>query len=91
LLISINFNFNVLHPHQLLLKYASLFKLCKEDAKLAWNLLDNIFEQTDLALYHPPHTLALSALLTAVTAHVSKKSIDSYAKDNFFHLIEIKL
>lgn len=92
LLISINFNFNILHPHQLLLKYVSSpLRICKEDARLAWDLLNSVYEQTDLVLFHPPHTLALSALRSCVSAPATKQAIDSYCRENDYHLVEIKL
>lgn len=65
LLISIEFNFTVTHPHFIALKLAKQLKLPKDSVQVAWNLLDDLFLNSDSILAFPPHTLALSALASS--------------------------
>lgn len=62
LLIATSFQFNLTHPHELILKISKSIGLSKETAQKAWELTANWYQNEDFVLWEPPHGLALSAL-----------------------------
>lgn len=62
LLISVEFQFNLAHPHALLVKLAHTTGVSKSTAAQAWELLDRWYCEEDFVLWTACEELALRAL-----------------------------
>ena len=78
-----NFEFNLFHPHPLLIKLAKSLEISKEATGKAWELLDSWYEGEDFVLWEAPHTLVLSAL-NVVGEH---EKATKFAQEHSFKLI----
>lgn len=84
-MIAVNFEFNVLHPHILLVKLAKSLEISKETTEKAWELLDSWYEGEDFINWEAPHTLALSAL--KIVGDHDKDKVIEFAQKHSFKLI----
>ncbi|KAI5362648.1 putative cyclin [Septoria linicola] len=58
------------HPYRPLNEFAQIFGLSTEESNLAHSIVNDMF-LTDLVLLHPPHVLAITALVLAVVLRPS--------------------
>ena len=84
LLISIEFQFNLSHPHNLIIKLAHSLQLSKPTANKAWDLLNKWYEEEDFVLWNSCEELAMRALKESseTTCLDDKKALLVYCNKN---------
>ncbi|KAF2401468.1 RNA polymerase II holoenzyme cyclin-like subunit [Trichodelitschia bisporula] len=79
LISTMNSQLIVHHPYRSFIDLQTTFSLVQEEVSLAWSAINDHF-LTDLPLLHPPHVVAITAVLLAVVLKPTQGNLQSHAQ-----------
>jgi hypothetical protein len=79
----IQFEFDLVHPYEFIVKFAKKFKFTKEIAKRAWNMTHTLY-RCPISIQYPAHALAMSTLLLCQGLYGESLELDKQMLERVF-------